>query len=109
MTKAKKSIMGLAALGLGGLLAGLPASARAGETTTVAEAQAKADNARERAKFYSELGGVGYKTGLEQQATAEAARYDAKATKLAKEEASQTAPAPQSGDCVTVQQLICNP
>jgi hypothetical protein len=110
MTKRRKSIMGLATLALGGLLATVPAtSARADAPSTAAEAQAKADDARKEAKWYSSLGGVGYKSGLERQANAEAARYDAKATKLAKEEAAESAPAPQSGDCVTIKQLICNP
>ena len=105
-----KTFTGLTTLALGGLLAGLPTTAaRAAAPTTAAKAQAKADDARKEAKFYSSLGGVGYKTGLEQQANAEAARYEAKATKLAKQEAAESAPAPQSGDCVTIKQLLCNP
>jgi hypothetical protein len=109
MTTRRKSISGLTALTLGGLLAALPMStARADAPTTAAEALAKADDARKRAHFYGELGGVGYKTGLEQQANAEAARYDAKATALAKEEASESAPAPRSPDCVQIKELICD-
>jgi hypothetical protein len=110
MTTKRRLISGLIALGFGGLLAGLPTSAaRADEPDTVAEALAKANEARKEAHFYGQLGGVGYKTGLQQQATAEAARHDAKAAELAKEEAAkQPAPAPQTVDCAQFKELLCD-
>jgi len=79
----RTSGLSISALALGALL-GLPAAAaRAAEPTTVDEAQAAAQASRDKAEFYGSLGGVGYKTGLEQRAQADAAKYDTMAQTLA--------------------------
>jgi hypothetical protein len=69
---------------MGGLLVGAPATAAlAAEPTTAAEAQERAIDHLDQAEYYRSLGGVGYKTGLEQRHEAAAARYEAKAAQLA--------------------------
>jgi hypothetical protein len=69
---------------LGGALLALPLSAsRADEPMTANQAQLAAQDARDQAEHFRQLGGVGYKTGLVQRADADAARYDAKALELA--------------------------
>ena len=95
MSTKNKSIVRLSVLGLGALLAGLPGRAALAETpTTASDAEAKAQHYREQADYYSSLGGVGYKTGLEQRSNAEAARYSALADKLATPTATPTAATP---------------
>jgi hypothetical protein len=84
MTTNNKSISRLSVLVLGALLIGLPATAAlAAEPTTVPEAQAMAQHAREQADHYRALGGVGYKTGSVQRAEADVAKYSALADHLA--------------------------
>jgi len=69
---------------LAGALLGLPlTAARADKPTTAPDAEAAAQNAREQADHYRQLGGVGYKTGLVQRNEAAAMRYDAMAGDLA--------------------------
>lgn len=68
---------------LAGALLGLPlTAARADKPTTAPDAEAAAQNAREQADHYRQLGGVGYKTGLVQRNEAAAMRYDAMAEEL---------------------------
>lgn len=84
MSTKNTSIVRLSVLGLGALLAGLTGRAALAETpTTAPDAEAKAQDYREQAAYFRSLGGVGYKTGLEQRADADAARYSALAEKLA--------------------------
>jgi hypothetical protein len=83
MTTKNRSISRFAALALGSLLVGLPATAAlAAEPTTAPEAQAMAQHYREQAEQYRALGGVGYKTGLVRRADADAAKYSALAEQL---------------------------
>jgi len=96
MSTPTKSIVRLCVLGLGALLIGLPASAaRAAEPTTASDAEAMAQDARKEAAYYRSLGGVGYKTGLEQREEADAARYSAMAEKLG----AAATPAPTQEAC----------
>ena len=82
MTTSKKSIVRLSVLGLGALLVGLPAAARAAEPTTAQEATSMAQRHQDQAAHFRALGGVGYKTGLVQRAEADAAKYSALAEQL---------------------------
>jgi hypothetical protein len=67
--KANRSLVSrLSALALGGLLSGAPLAARAGQPTTAAEAQSRADHYSELANKYKLEGGVLYKTGNIQRA-----------------------------------------
>lgn len=69
---------------LSGALLALPlTAARAEKPTTAPDAEAAAQNAREQADHYRQLGGVGYKAGLVQSSEAAAMRYDALAEELA--------------------------
>jgi hypothetical protein len=103
--------LSISAFALGALL-GLPATAaRAAGPTTVEEAQAAAQAARDRAHFYSSLGGVGYKTGLERTAQAEAARYDAKALELCGQETQASAAETPNPSCTPTKPAVdalCN-
>jgi hypothetical protein len=67
--KANRSMISrVSALALGGLLFGAPLAARAGQPTTAAEAQSRADHYTELANKYKLQGGVLYKTGNIQRA-----------------------------------------
>ena len=67
--KANRSMISrLSAWALGGLLLGAPLAARAGQPTTAAEAQSRADHYTELANKYKLQGGVLYKTGNIQRA-----------------------------------------
>ncbi len=97
MSTPTRSIVRLSALGLGALLIGLPGTAaRAAEPTTASDAEAMAQDARKEADYYRSLGGVGYKTGLEQREEADAARYSAMAEKLAAPTAATPAPSSEA-------------
>jgi hypothetical protein len=101
MTTQRKKISRLSALVMGGLLAALPATAAlAAEPATAEEAQAKAVERLDDAAYYSSLGGVGYKTGLEQRAEADAARYQAQAAELAAPPTAAEAAASRHADDV---------
>jgi hypothetical protein len=95
MTKSR-SMVRFSILVLAAPLVGVTAtSALAGEPTTVDEARAAAQNSEQRAAYYDGLGGVGYKTGLVQQAQAEARRYSTLADELASPPVAVPTPAEQ--------------
>jgi hypothetical protein len=75
----------ISAFVLGGVLALPLTAARAVDAEPINQDQARAaaQESRDQAEHYRSLGGVGYKTGLEQRAEADAARYDARAEELA--------------------------
>jgi hypothetical protein len=68
MNADRSMVSRLCALALGGLLLGAPLAARAGQPTTAAEAQSRADHYSELANKYKLEGGVLYKTGNIQRA-----------------------------------------
>ncbi len=70
----KTAMSGLSGLMLGALLLAGP-SARADEPSTPQEADAMSAAATQRADELSQLGGTAYKTGLVQQAQADASKY----------------------------------
>ena len=72
----------LSALALGGLLLGAPLAARAGQPTTAAEAQSRADHYTELANKYKLQGGVLYKTGNIQRAEMAASNCETVAKQL---------------------------
>ena len=86
--------LSISAFVMSALLGLAPTAARATEPTTAQEAQAAAQERRDRAEHFDSLGGVGYKTGLERTAQAEAARYDARAVELCREAALAQTPDP---------------
>jgi len=86
--------LSISAFVMSALLGLAPTAARATQPTTVQDAQAAAQTARDRAEHFDSLGGVGYKTGLERTAQAEAARYDARAAELCQEAAAAQTPDP---------------
>ena len=82
--KANRSMISRAsALALGGLLFGAPLAARAGQPTTAAEAQSRADHYTELANKYKLQGGVLYKTGNIQRAEMAASNCETVAEQLA--------------------------
>jgi hypothetical protein len=87
------------ALAAGALLIGSPASASETEPATACEARQMAQQSLDEAAHYRFLGGVGYKTGLEQRAEADAARYTALADKMDAAAAGQPAPGQVSPNC----------
>jgi hypothetical protein len=87
---------------LAGALLGLPlTAARADQPMTAPDAEAAAQNAREQADHFRQLGGVGYKAGLVRSSEAAAMRYDAIA-----EELSPTPAATREKEDVTQQQKL---
>lgn len=81
--KANRSMSSrLSALALGGLLFGAPLAARAGQPTTSAEAQSRADHYTELANKYRLQGGVLYKTGNIQRAEMAASNCETVAEQL---------------------------
>jgi len=81
--RANRSTMArMSALALGGLLLGAPLAARAGQPTTAAEAQSRADHYTELANKYKLQGGVLYKTGNVQRAEMAASNCERVAEEL---------------------------
>ena len=78
----RRIIFRLSALALGGLLSGAPLAARAGQPTTAAEAQSRADHYSELADKYKLEGGVLYKTGNIQRAEKAASNCETVAQQL---------------------------
>jgi len=95
MTTSKKRIARFAALSSVALLIGLPAAtSHAHEPTTVAQAQALAQQSHVRAEKAEALGGVGYKSGEVQRAETDEARYTAMAEEIAEPLAPPSPPTP---------------
>jgi len=81
--KANRSrIPRLCAWALGGVLLAAPLAARAGQPTTAAEAQSRADHYTELANKYKLQGGVLYKTGNIQRAEMAASNCETVAEQL---------------------------
>ena len=78
----KSTIRRLCAWALGGVLLGAPLAARAGQPTTAAEAQSRADHYTELANKYKLQGGVLYKTGNIQRAEMAASNCETVAEQL---------------------------
>ena len=78
----RSTIPRLSALALGGLLLGAPLAARAGQPTTAAEAQSRAEHYTELANKYKLQGGVLYKTGNIQRAEMAASNCETVAEQL---------------------------
>lgn len=96
--KANKSmILRLSALGLGGVLFGAPLAARAGQPTTAAEAQTRADHYTELANKYKLQGGVLYKTGNIQRAEMAASNCETVAEQLKQAEVVANSPTGSEG------------
>jgi hypothetical protein len=103
--KANRSrIPRLCALAFGGLLLGAPLAARAGQPTTAAEAQSRADHYTELANKYKLQGGVLYKTGNIQRAEMAASNCETVAEQLrAGEVVSNSATSTQVGSAAAAQ------
>ena len=98
MTTNNKSISRLCGVAFGALLVGLPATAALAadaEPTTAAEAQALAQDYREKADHYRAMGGIGYSSGRVQDAEAQAAKYTALAEQLSAPAVATPSPSPE--------------
>jgi hypothetical protein len=88
-----KSISRHLLFGLGAVLLGLPATAAlASDPSTVSEAQTKAAHYEELAAHYRAEGGAAYKAGIVQSAEAKAAKYNARAEELQRQETAPAVP-----------------